>query len=1164
MNSNRSYTAASTTASAKLVRRLLCTTMLVAAFAGASPAMARTGQPSSGAAATNEDEFQIRFRADTLVVTPVLAAGLVDHDQTVVMGSEARFQTYNNYAGFVDKGEIRIFAAGQSPDSTPLAVVSVDANSGAVWAVPEGTPEALFYVYRVTAKGGKFDETHPRELTAVSREAARNMDFGQRPTRPDFGTQDEAARRTIDLGGLMATVSGRAQPGDLVRVAGQAVPVADDGRFVTQQIVSRKDGVLDVTVTRGDKVVKRVSQSFAAPKDDWFVVGQGDLTLGKSYSSGPARQVSGDPAAEGEYATGRAAFYTSGVIDGDVRVTASVDTGETLIKDLFSNLDRKDPRQLLRRLNSEQYYPTYGDDSTLVEDAPTQGRFYLRVQKDASRLVVGNFTTSVTGAELVQLDRGLFGGLLDLNTKATTSFGERKGQLLGFASDPGTVPGREEFRGTGGSLYFLKQQDVSVGSERVRVEVRDRDTGLVIEAHDLHPQQDYDFDPMQGRLTLLKPLASTVAGGNTVREGSSTGNVPVLVVRYEYTPPVGSLSGYTLGGRGSVWLGDTLRLGVTAQRDTVEQADQTVLGADAMLRLTAGTYAKAEVAQSKGPGFGQSNSVDGGLTFTDIANPGSVNQTAYAWRSELAVNFAELAHRQGDLGSASAYYEHFDQGFSSAGRLSPAELERWGVKASVPLGATGQVSGSWEQLYSGDAGRSRTGVFDISNRFATAGGSVTLKGGLRFEDRVAGQLYNSVQTGDRTDGAIELGYAPTGDNWKVHVFGQATLDHDATRTRNNRFGGGVNARLTDRLSLDGEVSGGDGGLGADVQLNHRLGQGSEAYVGYALYADRTDTGFDPQNVFTRSNRGTLTVGSRQRFSDALSVYGEQRVGIGGQAPSLTRTFGLRFDPTERLSFTGSFENGWVDDATTGMLKRTAVSLGTGYSTTEIRLGSTIEMRRDKGADRDQTVWLWRNNVSVAVNPDWRFIGQFNMARADNESPSITAAEFTNAVAGFAYRPVNNERFNALMRLEYFSDMGPVGQITGSGQTQSPKQVSTVFSADFNYDLTERLTLGGKYGYRQGKVSLARDSDQFVSSNAHLAVVRLDYNVVKEWDVLAEGRALWVTAADDKRLGALGAIYRHLGNNVKIGLGYSWSDFSDDLTDQSYTSHGPFLNLLGKF
>lgn len=64
--------------------------------------------------------------------------------------------------------------------------------------------------------------------------------------------------------------------------------------------------------------------------------------------------------------------------------------------------------------------------------------------------------------------------------------------------------------------------------------------------------------------------------------------------------------------------------------------------------------------------------------------------------------------------------------------------------------------------------------------------------------------------------------------------------------------------------------------------------------------------------------------------------------------------------------------------------------------------------------------------------------------------------------------------------------------------------------------------------------------------------------------LAEGRGLWVTGADELRMGALAAVYRHLGDTVKVGVGYSWSDFSDDLTDQSYSSHGPFVNILSRF
>ena len=65
-------------------------------------------------------------------------------------------------------------------------------------------------------------------------------------------------------------------------------------------------------------------------------------------------------------------------------------------------------------------------------------------------------------------------------------------------------------------------------------------------------------------------------------------------------------------------------------------------------------------------------------------------------------------------------------------------------------------------------------------------------------------------------------------------------------------------------------------------------------------------------------------------------------------------------------------------------------------------------------------------------------------------------------------------------------------------------------------------------------------------------------------MLVEGRQLRVVQARDVRTGALLAVYRHLGNNIKLGVGYNFTDFSDDLTDLSYTSQGWFVNLVAKF
>jgi hypothetical protein len=40
------------------------------------------------------------------------------------------------------------------------------------------------------------------------------------------------------------------------------------------------------------------------------------------------------------------------------------------------------------------------------------------------------------------------------------------------------------------------------------------------------------------------------------------------------------------------------------------------------------------------------------------------------------------------------------------------------------------------------------------------------------------------------------------------------------------------------------------------------------------------------------------------------------------------------------------------------------------------------------------------------------------------------------------------------------------------------------------------------------------------------------------------------------------VSRYVGEHVKVGLGYNFADFSDDLTDLNYDHKGFFLNLTG--
>ena len=135
------------------------------------------------------------------------------------------------------------------------------------------------------------------------------------------------------------------------------------------------------------------------------------------------------------------------------------------------------------------------------------GKLYVKVSHDESHALWGNFKVGYLDNELAQVDRGLYGGNAHWQSEATTDFGEQRVVPRCFCgSSPEPSASREEFRGTGGSLYFLHNQDILTGSESVRIELRDKDSGLVTGVVNLRPVLDYDIDYLQGRILLAEPL----------------------------------------------------------------------------------------------------------------------------------------------------------------------------------------------------------------------------------------------------------------------------------------------------------------------------------------------------------------------------------------------------------------------------------------------------------------------------------------------------------------------------------------------------------------------------------------------------------------------------------------------------------------------------------
>ena len=204
----------------------------------------------------------------------------------------------------------------------------------------------------------------------------------------------------------------------------------------------------------------------------------------------------------------------------------------------------------------------------------------------------------------------------------------------------------------------------------------------------------------------------------------------------------------------------------------------------------------------------------------------------------------------------------------------------------------------------------------------------------------------------------------------------------------------------------------------------------------------------------------------------------------------------------------------------------------------------------------------RNNFKWQATPSSRLLGKLNMSDSESSDGNFYDGGYTEAVLGYAFRPVSHDRLNTLMKYTYFFNMPTTDQVTLNNTASEYIQKSHIAAVDVNYDLTRTFSVGGKYAYRLGELSLDRENEQFFDNSAALYVLRSDWQFRTNWEVLVEGRLLDMPDLDERRAGGLLTISRYVGDHVKVGLGYNFADFSDDLTDLSYDHRGLFLNLTG--
>lgn len=1073
------------------------------------------------------EDANVQVSFDGLTPTPRLGLEVVGQPRAYRAGDSVTMQSETNYPAFINRAEFRVIDRSAVGGPRVLQVVPVEANGQASFVVPSG--ENVVVVHRVYGQHGRFDETAALPL-------GRPDDRG---LLDDVEELDNAAvERNIKVrGGAVTIYADGLTSGSRVAALGTSARPDASGAVVIERILP--PGQHDVTVRVSGEQHANITRPVDVPNAEWFYVAVADLTI-ERVEEGDQRETR---------TIGRFQYYVDGRTSSGVEITSSLDTGEEELEDVFRRLDEKDPRSVLERIDPEDSFPTFGDDSEIVDNTPTSGRFYLRVAQDNNRFVWGDFQSTISGNTFVRNERTLYGAQAVLESKESTANGDARVSLQLYGAQPDQLAGRETFRGTGGSVYFLRRQDITQGTETISIEVRDAVTGLVVDQRRLVAGRDYDVNYLQGVVTLTSPLTNST-NNNLIQSNPGGDQTVNLVVSYEYTPTTSDVDGFSYGGRFEAWADDQWRFGLSATSDDTGAGDHQTIGADIRYQFSENTFVQLDAARSEGPGIVQDVSVDGGLTINSLPEP---TGSGVAYRLAGQADLRDLGYeRDGVVGG---YAEFREEGFSSLDysvTAATGDETFYGVYARVEKTDTQAGWAVYADIYENNVGVERTEV------------GVEVEGNINESlSYIVGAEYLDQRTattdGSRFDvaGRLEWQAQP---NLTYYAYAQGTVSSDDLEDY-NRIGIGFTRDINDVWSVAAEISGGTGGVGGRLLAEYSDENGNSTYFGYELDAGRDVVA----GVTSEDNRGRYLVGGRRQISDTVAIFGENTYDLFSSRRTLTSAYGLEYQPTEFLSYDVSIELGQVAGTAADNLDRVAFSFGARYEDEDLSASGRIELRRDRAEPgssfNDFDAIFLTSNVRYKIDEEQRVVFRFSAADSDSDESSILNGTLVDAELGYAYRPIWDERLNVLARYRYLRDL--FGQEIDGVDSDRIRQESHVFSVEASYDLNRAWTLGTSIGGRFTESS-AGLGQPFTSNDAWLGVVNVRYHLVHAWDLLAEVRHFELTDAEVAETSVLLGAYRHIGNNVKIGAGYNFGTFSDDLTDLTRDDQGAFINLIAKF
>jgi uncharacterized repeat protein (TIGR01451 family) len=270
----------------------------------------------------------------------------------------------------------------------------------------------------------------------------------------------------------------------------------------------------------------------------------------------------------------RGELYLKGRIRGDALLT------------LRYSSDRDTEDRLFRDIQTDEYYPVYGDSSERGFDAQSSGNLFVKVEKGASYVLYGDIA--------VEADDPAFelGGYRTVTTGAKAHWEGDRARVTVFAARTAQQNRIIEFSGRGVSgPYDLDLTGFREGSDLVEILVRDEFSGEILSVQRQRRLVDYTVDYFRNTIIFDAPVSQADLEGNPVS------------VRVTYQVEGQGAEKYWLyGAEGVVDLSDRTRAGLRMIRADAERGTEERFALDAaFLETFIGERSRlqAEIARSR-------------------------------------------------------------------------------------------------------------------------------------------------------------------------------------------------------------------------------------------------------------------------------------------------------------------------------------------------------------------------------------------------------------------------------------------------------------------------------------------------------------------------------------------------------------------------------------